>query len=78
MKFALYRQDEGIVIECPTMEEVWVYVRANGLCSEEITHEELPPRRILNPQYEIHTFARDGELIAMSRMRLSYAPESEW
>jgi hypothetical protein len=67
-----------MVVEYPTMDEVWVYVRTNGLCSEEITNEELPPRRILNPKYEIHTFASDGELIAMSRVRLTNAPVSEW
>ena len=52
------------------MDEVW-YVRANGLCSEEITHEDMPPRRILNPEYAIHTFDPDGELVAVSRTRLS-------
>lgn len=78
MKFALYCRGEGVVVEYPSIDEVWTYVRANGLCSEEINDEELPPRRILNPSYEIHTYATDGELIAMSRTRLTHAPQSEW
>jgi hypothetical protein len=47
MKFALFRIGGDSIVECPTMDEVWTYVRANGLCSEEITHEDMPPRRIL-------------------------------
>lgn len=78
MRFALHCHGEGMVFECPTMDEVWVYVRENGLCSEEIYDDELPPRRILNPKYEIHTFATDGELVAMSRTRLSFGPREEW
>jgi hypothetical protein len=77
MKFALYCEEE-VVVEFPTEVEVWQCARANGLCSEEISIEELPPRRSLNPRYVIHTFASDGELIAMSRTRLSYVSESEW
>jgi hypothetical protein len=80
MKFTLHCVGEGTVVEYGSMEEVWVYVRENGLCSEEIVDDELPPRRILNPKYEIHTIATDGELIAMSRTRLSDAaqdPENE-
>jgi hypothetical protein len=78
MKFGLHCHGEGTVVERPTMDEIWVYVRQNALCSEEIFDEELPPRRILNPKYEIHTYATDGELIAISRTRLSYAPPEEW
>jgi hypothetical protein len=78
MKFALYRRGEEKIVECPTMDEVWAFVRENGFCSEEVVNDALPPRRILNPQYEIHTFATNGELIAMSRTRLSFAPEEEW
>jgi hypothetical protein len=78
MKFALHCEGEGTVVEYPTMDEVWLYVRENGLCSEEIYDEELSPRRILNPKYEIHTFATGGELIAMSCVRLTHPPQSEW
>jgi hypothetical protein len=78
MKFALFRIGGDSIVECPTMDEVWTYVRANGLCSQEITHEDMPPRRILNPEYAIHTFDPDGELVAMSRTRLSYVNTSEW
>jgi hypothetical protein len=78
MKFALYCRGKGMVVEYPTMDEVWQYARANGLCSDEITNEDLPPRRILDPKYEIHTFASNGELIAMTRVRLTYASENDW
>lgn len=78
MRFALFRVGGESIVECPTMDEVWIYVRANGLCSEEITHEDIAPRRILNPGYAIHTFDPDGELIAMSRTRLTYVDQSEW
>lgn len=78
MKFALHCIGEGTVVEYPTIDQVWIYVRENGLCSEDIYDDELPPRRILNPNYEIHTFATDGELVAMSRIRLAYAPVNEW
>jgi hypothetical protein len=33
MKFALFRIGGDSIVECPTMDEVWTYVRANGLCS---------------------------------------------
>jgi hypothetical protein len=78
MKFALFRIKGGSIAEFPTMNEVWTYVQANGLCSEEITHEDMQPRRILNPGYAIHTFDPDGELVAMSRTRYSYGNTSEW
>src|SRR5262249_13779646 len=77
MKFALFRIGGDSIVECPTMDEVWTYVRANGLCSEETTHEDMPPRRILNPGYAIHTFDPDGELVAMSRTTVSYVKRSE-
>jgi hypothetical protein len=78
MKFALYRRGDEKIVECQTMDEVWVFARENGFCTEEIFDDELPPRRILHPQYEIHTFATDGELVAMSRTRLTFTPEEEW
>ena len=78
MKFVLFRIGGDSIVECPTMDEVWTYVRANSLCSEEITHEDMPPRRILNPEYAIHTFDPDGELVAMSRTRLGYVNTGEW
>ena len=59
-------------------DEVWSYAQDKGLCAEEIYDDELPPRRILNPRYEIHTFASDGELVAMSRVRLADPPLKEW
>ena len=78
MKFALFSIGGDSIVEFRTMDDVWLYVRANGLCSEEITHEDVPPRRILNPGYAIHTFDPDGELVAMSRTSYSYSYTSEW
>jgi hypothetical protein len=78
MKFALHCVGEGPVAHFTSIDYVWAYVRENGLCSEEIFDDELPPRRILNPNYEIHTFATDGELVAMSRTRLSNVSQDEW
>ena len=78
MKFALFRVEGNSIAEFLTMDEVWTYVEVNGLCSEEITHEYVPPRRILNPGYAIHTFDPDGELVAMSRTSYSYSYTSEW
>ena len=78
MKFALFRVEGNSIAEFLTMDEVWTYVRTNGLCSEEITHEDMPPRRILNPGYTIHTFDPNGELVAMSRTRPSYVDTREW
>jgi hypothetical protein len=78
MKFALFRVGGDSIVEYRTMDEVWTYVEVNGLCSEEITHEDVSPRRILNPGYAIHTLDPDGELVAMSRTRYSYGNTSEW
>ena len=78
MRFALHCVGEGPIAQFTKMDDVWVYVRENGLCSEEIFDDELPPRRLLNPSYEIHTFATDGELIAMSRTRLTEISQDEW
>ena len=78
MKFALHCAGEGVVVESSSMDELWVYVRENGLCSEEIFDEELPARRVLNASYRIHTIASVGELIAMSRMRWTHVPVEEW
>jgi hypothetical protein len=80
MKFQLYCVGEGVVAERPTMDELWIYVRENGLCADALDDDELPPRRVLNINYEIHTITSQGDLIAMSRMRLteeSTAPEWE-
>lgn len=70
MKYALHFRSEGNIVECATMDEVWIYVRSNGLCSEVISNEHIPPHRIPNPSYEIHTLATDGELFAMTRINL--------
>ena len=47
-----------------TEREVWVHVRAQGFCSEVIDREDLDPRRILHPDYEIHFCDAPGRRIA--------------
>ena len=78
MKFALHCVEDGSNVEFSTEVEVWAHVRTAGLCAEEIYDDELPPRRILNPNYRIHTFDPDGELIAMARMRWTNVNVDEW
>jgi hypothetical protein len=78
MKFALHCIEDGSNVEFSTEVEVWAHVRTAGLCAEEIYDDELPPRRILNPNYRIHTYDPDGELIAMARMRWTHISVDEW
>jgi hypothetical protein len=43
-----------------TEKDMWTHVRAQGLCSEVIDREDMDPRRILYPDYEIHLCDADG------------------
>jgi hypothetical protein len=78
MKFTLHCIEDGSSVEFHTEEEVWQHVRAVGLCTEEIYDDELPPRRVLNPNFRIHTYDPDGELIAMSRTRYTDVSLEQW
>jgi hypothetical protein len=79
MKFQLHRVGEGVVVERKTMDDLWAYVRENGFCEDALDDDELPPRRVLNQKYEIHTITSRGELIAMSKMRLTeVSTATEW
>jgi hypothetical protein len=52
-----------------TEREVWVHVRAQGLCSEVIDREDLDPRRILHPDYEIHLCDTQGRRVGDAAIR---------
>jgi hypothetical protein len=54
-----------------TEKEVWTHVRANGLCREEIDREDLEPRRVLFPDYEIHLCDGEGRRISEAAIRRS-------
>jgi hypothetical protein len=53
----------------PTEKEMWTHVRANGLCSEVIDREDLEPRRVLYPDYEIHLCDAEGRRIGEAVIR---------
>jgi hypothetical protein len=52
-----------------TEQEIWVHVRAQGLYSEVIDREDLDPRRILHPDYEIHFCDVEGRHIGDTAIR---------
>jgi hypothetical protein len=61
MPFALYRENVRISQPFATENDVWAYAKENGLCTEVIENEDMPPRRVLNPNCEIHVWGEDGE-----------------
>jgi hypothetical protein len=69
MRYALFCKGDGSAIKFKSEAEVRLYVRGQGVYSEEITNEELPPRRILDARYEIHHCSAEGELVALQRYR---------
>jgi hypothetical protein len=54
-----------------TEREIWVHVRAQGLWSEVIDREDLDPRRILDPDYEIHVYDARGHRVGDTDIRKS-------
>ena len=52
-----------------TEREVWVHVRAQGLCSEVIDREDMDPRTILHPDCEIHICDAEGRRIGDNAVR---------
>jgi hypothetical protein len=52
-----------------TEQEIWVHVWAQGLCSEVIDREDLDPRRVLHPDYEIHFCDVEGRRIGDTAIR---------
>ncbi len=52
-----------------TEREIWLHVRAQGLFSEVIDREDLEPRQILHPDYEIHLCDARGRRIGNTAIR---------
>jgi hypothetical protein len=61
MPYALYSASRKSRVSAlfATEQDVWTYVREQELCSEIIEREDMEPRRVLNPGYEIHTCGAD-------------------
>jgi hypothetical protein len=52
-----------------TEQEIWVHVQIQGLYSEVIDREDLEPRQILHPDYEIHLCDAQGRRIGDTVIR---------
>jgi hypothetical protein len=61
MPYALYRENVRISQTFVTENDLWAYAKKNGLCTEIIENDDMPPRWVLNPNYEIHVWGEDGE-----------------
>lgn len=60
MPYALYRENKSASPLYQSLDELWAFVRANGLCAEALEREDLPARRVLNPDYYIYNCGSDG------------------
>jgi hypothetical protein len=61
MRYALHDKESSAELKFGTLKALWAYVRAKGLCSEEIDVDDVTSaRRLLNPRYEIHDFDACG------------------
>ena len=60
MRYALHNVEDSTEVRFPTLDALWQYVRANGLCSQESDAEDASPWPILNPKFEIHDFDACG------------------
>jgi hypothetical protein len=60
MPYALYREKRRVSPLFNTEGELWVHVRESGLCAEALENEDMPARRVLNPEYLIYTCEPDG------------------
>ena len=49
--------------------QLWVYAKTSGYCSEEIDREDADPRCVLNPGLEIHESTETGERIGSEARR---------
>jgi hypothetical protein len=61
MPYALYRENVRISQTFVTENDLWAYAKKNGLCTEIIENEDMPPRWVLNPNYENTFWGEDGE-----------------
>jgi hypothetical protein len=65
MPYFLYSaSEERQVSELFTTEiEMWVHVRSQDLCTEVVDRDDMVPRRVLHPGYEIHSCDVNGRRI---------------
>jgi hypothetical protein len=50
-------------------QELWAYVRAQGLCNEVIEREDIDARTVLHPGYEIRVYTADGQRLDDTTIR---------
>ena len=72
MRYALHNRENSTELRFKTLKELWTYVRANDLCSEETDVDDVASaRRLLSPKYEIHDFDACGVVRAAPQHRLT-------
>ena len=71
MPYFLYSrsQERRVSKSFATETDMWTHVRAQGLCGEVIDREDMDPRRILYPDYEIHFCGADGRRVGDMAIR---------
>jgi hypothetical protein len=67
MPYALYSERIRVSELFVTEDDLWVHVQQNGLYTEVIFDEDLPPQKILDERYEIHLCAPDGKSLEISQ-----------
>jgi len=60
MRYALHNVEDSTEVRFPTLDALWQYVRANGLCLQESDAEDASSWPIRNPKFEIHDFDACG------------------
>jgi hypothetical protein len=60
MRYALHNVEDSTEVKFPTLDALWQYVWANGLCSQESDADDASSWLILNPKFEIHDFDACG------------------
>jgi hypothetical protein len=60
MRYALHNVEDSTEVKFPTLDALWQYVRANGLCSQDGDADDASTRPVLNPKFEIHDFDASG------------------
>lgn len=60
MRYALHNVEDSTEVRFPTLDALWEYVWANGLCSQESDAKSASSRLVLHPKFEIHDFDACG------------------
>lgn len=60
MRYALHNLEDSTEERFLTLDALWQYVRANGLCSQEGDADNTSSQPILDPKFEIHDFDACG------------------